>query len=165
MLRNNVFVSMTEKIVSFYIFHKKYGCHVCFLSREDAELIRKYRWHIDYGTHGSLRVRANIKGKKVSLHRMVLKTKLEVDHINGNQLDNRRENLRKATRHQNACNRKVFCNNQTGCAGITKKGNRYIARIAVKNKSVYLGSFASLSDAVEVRTKAVIKYHKKFARV
>lgn len=42
-----------------------------------------------------------------------------IDHINGDKLDNRIDNLRPATTQQNGCNRKVSSNNSTGCTGVT----------------------------------------------
>lgn len=88
-----------------------------------------------------------IQGKKYYAHRLAwfLMTKEwpeEVDHINRNRVDNRWENLRKATRTQNAANIKDRANS-TGYRGVNynKRDRLYYAKIKQNNKSVYLGCF------------------------
>ncbi len=72
-----------------------------------------------------------------------------IDHINGNSLDNRIENLRKATHQENLFNRGANKNNTTGFKGVrrTKCGKRYWAEIKINRKSKYLGTFESATLA------------------
>lgn len=78
-----------------------------------------------------------------NVHRLVL------DHINGDSLDNRRENLRCVTLSQNGHNRGSQCNSKTGIKGVwfDKKVNKYAAEITVDGKKHWLGHFATLIDA------------------
>jgi hypothetical protein len=73
--------------------------------------------------------RDNQTGKTILMHREILEASegIEVDHINGNGLDNRRENLRLVTLQQNRQNRSRGRNNQTGYKGVTfdKKSGKW----------------------------------------
>lgn len=82
----------------------------------------------------------------------------EVDHINGCRADNRRINLRLATRSENAANRR-------GVKGIywDPKRERWCAHIAVNKKRFALGRFVREADALSTRRTAEDKHQGKFA--
>jgi len=73
----------------------------------------------------------------------------EIDHINGNKLDNRIENLRLATRSENRQNHKTMRNNTSGFMGVrwSKKDKKWVASINVNRKSYYLGGFDTPEEA------------------
>ena len=98
---------------------------------------------ISVSSNGYLRINADNWLNDRYLHRFVLKAKKgeNVDHINGNKLDNRKENLRKCTRSQNFANRKKYTNNTSGYKGVSKHGNKWQADIQINGKSKYLGIF------------------------
>lgn len=84
------------------------------------------------------------KMQQVYMHRMIMgaeKGKGEVDHINGNRLDNRKENLRFVGREQNLQNKpkKKGCHSQY--VGVSKKEGRWIAYIGFQGKLQHLGYF------------------------
>jgi hypothetical protein len=91
-------------------------------------------------------------------------TPLEIDHINGDGLDNRIANLRLATRAENASNARRALDNISGTKGVQSNGNGYMARIRVHGKQHYLGTFRTLEEAVEARRKAADELHGVFAR-
>ena len=108
--------------------------------------------------------------RKIWMHNLLLGTR-EVDHINGNGLDNRRCNLRRADRFQQAYNRPTQRNKKSaGIKGVSwvrdKRGiSKYcIARITVRGKRIYLGVFKSEIQANKAYVKAAKKYHKEFFR-
>jgi hypothetical protein len=89
----------------------------------------------------------------------------EVDHIDRNPLNNKAENLRIATRSENARNKGIPANNASGKKGVTwcKRTKRWMAQIGHCKKTVFLGRFKSFGDAVAARDHASKKLHESFA--
>lgn len=112
-----------------------------------------------------------INYKKYLIHRLVWfyvnkKWPTEfIDHINGNKLDNRIENLREATNSQNNFNAKLSKKNTSGCKGIVFNKNRkkWQAQIGFNNKYIYLGLFENFELAKQAINDARKKYHDQYA--
>jgi len=85
---------------------------------------------------------------------------LQIDHRDGNGLNNRIENLREVTNQQNAMNMKLNRTSTTGISGIRwhKLAKKWNVRITVQQQEIYLGLFESFEDAVRVRKEAESKY-------
>lgn len=84
-----------------------------------------------------------------------------VDHINGMKLDNRFSNLRDVAFAVNVQNRRgAQSNNLLGIAGVTKRGEKFEARIRVDGREIYLGLFATPEEAHSEFIKAKRKYHQ-----
>jgi hypothetical protein len=88
-----------------------------------------------------------------------------IDHINGDKLDNRIENLRAATVGQNQHNRRTNANNTSGYKGVSwnKALKKWTARITLERKIIHLGYFANVEEAAEVVRKAREELHGDFA--
>jgi len=78
----------------------------------------------------------------------------EIDHIDGNRLNNKLENLREVTRQENVRNTQVYKNSPFNIHGISKRGNKYRAYITVNNKLIQLGSHLKLETAIIIRKAA-----------
>jgi len=78
-----------------------------------------------------------------------------VDHIDRNPLNNRLENLRRATRQLNRENSKLNADNSSGYRGVYKYKNRYQAQLRRDGKMIYLGSYKTAEEAAE----AVKRFH------
>lgn len=93
----------------------------------------------------------------------------EVDHINGNQLDNRMENLRDVTSSENSQNTSVYSSNKTGHHGVwwDAARNKYQAYITKEGKRTRLGRFAKIEDAIAAREAAEEKlgFHANHGRL
>lgn len=89
---------------------------------------------------------------------------LEVDHINGNPLDNRRINLRVCPHAKNMLNRRMSKNNTSGFKGVTQIGpDRWVASIALEGRFYYLGVFDSPKKAHQAYCEAAAWLHGEFA--
>lgn len=151
-IKNNILVVTTAK------------GDIILCNPQDNEKVKKYSWCVSKTGYAV----ANIKGKVTKMHRYILgieNPKVIVDHINGNPLDNRRENLRLCTREENAKNHRAWSKNKTGIAGIQymQKQDKYRVRITVEGKEIFLGYYKTLKEAKDARQKAETYYYKEFA--
>jgi hypothetical protein len=90
----------------------------------------------------------------------------EVDHRNGNPLDNRRENLRITTPVGNGRNKGPSSRNTSGFCGVAwvKRLKRWQAQIGVSGKSIHLGYFKSAKAASSAYQKAAAEHFGEFKR-
>jgi hypothetical protein len=89
---------------------------------------------------------------------------LEIDHVNGDRLDNRFCNLRKATHAQNTRNKVASRSSATGCKGVyfDKDRNKFAAEVIHESKRYRLGRFETLDEAKAARDAAAKALHKQF---
>ena len=113
--------------------------------------------------------------KKYLAHRIIWKILYnydpsELDHIDGNILNNDISNLREVTNQINTLNQSIPKNNTSSCIGIDlikrKNYTKYRVRIGFNGKQIIVGIFDNLEEAIKERTKAEIKYdyHKNHGR-
>lgn len=74
-----------------------------------------------------------------------------IDHIDGNSLNNRIENLRSVSHEINTRNQKLRSTNTTGVNGVIKHRTSWHARVRVADRTLHLGAFATLEEAAECR--------------
>lgn len=86
-----------------------------------------------------------------------------LDHVDGNPLNNRIENLRPATKQQNAMNRKVHCTNKLQIKGVQTRGCKFASYIWVDKTNKYLGIFDTAEEASMAYQQAAQKHFKEFA--
>jgi hypothetical protein len=105
-----------------------------------------------------------VNGREYKAHRLIwlLVHKAwpenQIDHIDGNGLNNRIENLRDVTNAENARNRKKQKNNESGHTGVRRERGKWRAVIEVSGREIYLGLFINLEEAVAARKAAEAKY-------
>lgn len=137
---------------------------------EDFECLSQHSWR----KHARGYVIRHVKGMNtIWMHREIKGLPRDderlVDHINGNKLDNRRENLRIATKSQNCHNQGIQRTSTSGYKGVTwhsgRGVNKWIAQISFNGRRIHLGSFDDIHVAAHAYNKAAIKYHGEFARL
>lgn len=136
---------------------------------DDYDKIKDYYWSRYNTGYFVASYRSNGEVFTIQLHRIILGiqnedvTVIVGDHINGkdSRYDNRKSNLRIATRRQNVINVGVKKNNTSGVTGVywSESKKRWIASINDRvGHHKYLGSFSSFDEAVVVRKKAEMEY-------
>lgn len=88
----------------------------------------------------------------------------EIDHRNGNPLDDAWSNLRLATSTQNKANQKRRPDNKTGFKGVHIKGERFYARTRIGGVYKYLGMFGTAEEAAAKYREITTLVHGEFAR-
>lgn len=139
----------------------------------DYELLSKYKWHIchDYAVTNRKAIDANghLKRRLIYLHKFIINPPkgMEVDHINGNKLDNRRCNLRIATRSQNQINTKKISGCTSKYRGVSwhKSAKKWRAQIQINGKKIPIGIFIDEIDAALAYNKKAIEYFGEFPRL
>jgi hypothetical protein len=141
------------------------GGRFAIINQADLELVSRFTWYFCNG-YARTDVWENGKKSRVYMHRLLLATKLHVDHRNGNGLDNRRENLREATQSQNLQNRRGATRQSASqIRGVytDKRDGRIYARCVIAGKSVNLGRFPTTEAATEAvkRARAKLMTHSE----
>lgn len=129
---------------------------------EDYEYTTSLRWRISPDGY----VHAQDENRKdVRLHRIVMKAPkgLEVDHINHDTLDNRKENLRLCNRWQNKANTRPIRTNTSGFKGVSKHKGKWQASIRVMGKLLYLGRYDTKELAAASYNEAAQEHFGDFA--
>jgi len=102
----------------------------------------------------------------IAMHRQLLgldKFDSFVDHVNGNGLDNRRQNIRLATSQDNMRNKGLQKNNKTGYRGVSLTREGYFrARIKNGGKETLLGIFKTAKEASVVYEAKAAELFGKF---
>jgi len=103
------------------------------------------------------------------MHRLILNVpeNMQVDHINGNGLDNRKNNLRVCTSIENMRNMPLRKDTISGFKGVfwDSQSNKWQAQIYAKKRRFFLGRYLIKTDAALAYNKAALKYHGEFARI
>jgi hypothetical protein len=143
------------------------------IDSDDAEDVGKDLWYAHYSpfTKSFYAKRKRVVDGKTTLyplHRHIMGDPhgLQVDHVRGNTLDNRRSQLRAVTRFQNVRNAKLRKDNLLGFKGVQlRNSGRYRAVIRVNRKAINLGSFATPEEAHAAYCAAAIEHFGEFARI
>lgn len=145
-------------IEHFNIKKEKIGESI--VDEDDYFDLIKYKWSL----HNKKYAKSLMNGKIVLLSRYIMKYsgKNFVDHINHNPLDNRKENLRIVTPHQNALNKISRENSSSQYVGVSwnKHRNNWLSYITINGKTTYIGSFKNEIDAHNARQ---VEYEKLMA--
>ena len=132
----------------------------------------KYRWSDKHYARTDIFVPGGKGLKKVvKMHRFILgvvdNPEIQVDHLNGNPLDNTRSNIRLVTPSQNMQNRPLLSHNKSGYIGVYWRSARskWVARIQKNGKRRVLGHFDCKIEAAESYNKAALELYGQDAQL
>lgn len=138
------------------------------VSHEDMDLAHKswvpgFMNYPRFGGAGEQRMHRIVMSRSLG---RALKPGEEVDHINGNVLDNRRENLRIASRSENMRNQVNRPAGLTGYIGVSaaSKSKKFRAFLVMNYQQVYIGVFPTAQEAAWMRDQYALALHGEFAR-
>ena len=126
------------------------------VSHEDYETVSQFKWNRDKFNV----VQATKNGNSYKLHRFIMNSPQGkiVDHINGNKLDNRRENLRITDAKGNSQNRMIKGGGTSKYVGVwVKKDGKYVVKIGVNMRRIHIGCFNNEIDAAEARDIYIVQ--------
>lgn len=152
--------------------------YIAIIDAADAEFVGRWNWsaHIHKRSDGAIRKvyarrceRANGGQRHILLHRGLIDAPddMDVDHRSGDGLDNRRQNLRLATKAQNCQNQTLRTDNSSGVRGVNwhEQCGKWHATIQADGKRHSLGLFEILADAKSAYALASKDMHGDFGRV
>lgn len=135
-----------------------------YFDLEDYDKIKKYCWSEHISVNRKYCPLVTNDGYRNIPMSHLLGCK-DYDHIDRNPLNNKKSNLRKATRQENTWNVSIRNDNTSGFIGVSwaSRDNRWKSRINFNNKSIFLGSFKEKEDAIRARLIAEKEYFGEFA--
>ena len=136
---------------------------------EDFEAISKYHWSVhvrNKKAYAKTTIWNQNRRTRVLMHRMILNHSGKesfIDHVNGDSLDNRRENLRLCTHQENCMNRNPQSNSTTGINGVTKYKDVYRVKITFQGKDYWIGYAKTIDQGREMRRAKEKELFKEFS--
>jgi hypothetical protein len=134
---------------------------------QDGELINLYKWHL-WQRKGSSSPMYAITKNNLSMHRLIIQAPrgVQIDHINGDGLDNRRANLRLASSAENGRNRrKTRGSSQYKGVCWHKIRNCWVAYICIDGTHTHLGVFQNETEAAKKYNEVALKIYGVFAKL
>ena len=131
---------------------------------KDFEWLNQWKWHATKTKYQFYARRTTtLAGKHIaqSMHRLILDAKKgeEVDHMNRNSLDNRRENIKICTRSENNRNRQVFGGSKHRGVCWNKGSKKWASYLITEDEKFYLGLFKEEKDASDAFNKKYKEIH------
>jgi len=141
------------------------GC-TALVDSEDYPRVLKYSWYAVVKRNTTYAA-SRINGKVKKLHQFLLGFPVsQIDHVNGDGLDNRKTNLRLCSQGQNICGVRKKTN-RSGFVGVScvKSTGKFIAQISKEGKCWHLGTFKTAREAAVAYDQVAQQLYGSFARL
>lgn len=157
-----------------FVLIKCTGGKSILVDETDVERVRQFSWHVSYNKgrgpascYARRKIHRTAEGLRPTaqcVHRFLLDppANMQIDHINGNPLDNRRSNLRVCSASQNMANRPRRLS--SGFRGVRLiRGKYWAARITYQNKGIHIGCYPTADDAARGYDAKALELFGEFA--
>ena len=143
------------------------------VDNSDFDLLDGWSWCVLSGNNNKLYAKRAVpngagKQKFITMHSSIMKTPkgMEIDHIDGDGLNNQKSNLRICTHSENIKNRTKSKNNKSGFKGVcwNKEKKKWKVYISSNKKLFHLGYFLDKEEAYKAYCDACLKYHGEFSK-
>lgn len=141
---------------------------ITLIDEEDLKKVSKFNWFAHrFIVRGKITYRPRCtknSAKYRYIYQLIMDAK-NIDHINGNTLDNRKINLRKCDQSQNMANRGPQKNNTSGYKGVyfDKSKKKFKAQIKLKQKPIFIGRYKTSIEAAQAYDKKAKELFGEFA--
>jgi HNH endonuclease len=136
---------------------------------DDADFLHLNQWnwytHNSRGKWYAARTARKLPGGRIFMHNEIMQPPpgMEIDHKDGDGLNDQRYNLRHATHAQNSANRKTRSDNTSGYRGVARHGRGWVAQLMVNGKPVLNKKFYDIEEAARAYDKAADQHLGEFA--
>jgi hypothetical protein len=139
---------------------------VSVIDASDLPIVAGLKWYAHQTNPGIFYAARRTSDAMLYLHRLLLDAPdgMDVDHIDGDTLNNRRANLRLASRAENGRNQGLRRNNTSGFKGVHRAGDKWAAQITRNRVVTHLGRFDTPDQAAAAYRLAALRLHGRFAR-
>lgn len=141
--------SLNTNIIQIELTQGKYA----IVDKEDFERVSSIKWCFNKSGYAIAHKKGSgKKGQNISMHRFIMNTPkgMDTDHINGNGLDNRKENLRICTHQENIQNQQIQNINKSSIykgVSFRKDIKKWSTKLQVKNRQIVIGVFPTERSA------------------
>lgn len=144
---------------------KNRGLYVALVDDDDFDYLNQFKWQVQANKYG-LYAKRHMNGLTIRMHWDIMGGKL-IDHIDGNGLNNQRNNLRFCTHSQNAMNKKSDKNTTSKYKGVCwyKTRSVWVGQIGINGKSTCLGYFTDEIEAAKAYDREAKILFGEFARL
>lgn len=154
----------TDEYGAYYIGYCSNTNSEFYVDAEDYEKIKNYCWSEHHPSDGFsvLTTFDPDSGKHIKMHQLLGFS--WCDHIDRNELNNRKYNLRTCTQQENCQNKSKRRDNTSGVVGVSwnQQHNKWYAELK-KGNIRWRRSFDNFDDAVKARLQAELQYFGEFA--
>jgi hypothetical protein len=141
------------------------GLHA-IVDAKNYEWLSRYKWCAQARRDGATFYACRNSGRRtIMMHREIMKPPpgKVVDHINGNGLDNREDNMRNCTQAQNALNSRSRMSRKSRFRGVDPAGDKWQANFKYRGQTHYLGVFDDEVEAAKARDRKAYELNGPYA--
>jgi hypothetical protein len=150
------------EVTAIFLKSPKYGAMETLISTTKLDMVKEFpnTWRPIYDkSTGLFYVRGSLNRKSLAIHRLITNAPfgMQVDHINHDTLNNTDQNIRVITQAQNLQNQRGSQkNSKSGVRGVNwhKHMKKWVAKVKVNRKFVYLGYYHDIEEAERVVKEA-----------